>query len=245
MKTTRRGHGFTIVELLIIIAVIAILAAISIFAFSGWRKSTAQRIVLSDMEQAVAALEANRNFKNSFPPNLAGTNFAASQESALTLFTNAPSVGVYQNLTSDQNAQLFVNACNANISDTPTNTACKLQGRGGGAKVHVKGTITANTIWNSPVAESDVQLSCGASCDAATAKIISQFKAQGGTFPVYVGVNTPLPDPTLVPNGVADKYCLEGRATDFSDVTFHTRSGSANDIVPGECPSDPDLHYFQ
>lgn len=203
----------------------------------------ADNIVKSDITSGISSLHSFQNFKNSFPPNLAGTDFAASRNVALVLYTDAPSIGVYQNLTAHQNAQLLLNVCNANLNET-YNTICVFGGGGGGgARIHVKGTKTSNTHWRSPIKESDVTLP--ASDPSIAQGIIDQFKAQGGYFPVVVGSNenTPLPEPTKTPNGPATRYCLEGRSAEY-DIVYHSFSKNT-DILPGPCPEDPDLHYYQ
>lgn len=239
--------GFTVVELLVIITVIAVLAGVSIVAFGSWQRSQANSAVKSDLQQAVSGLQTYKNFKNNYPPNLAGTGFAASQKVAMKLSTNAPSVGVYENLTNDQNAQLFLNACNANLFTTPNNTACSFQGNGNGAKIHVKGTNGSNTIWNSPLAQSGVTLNCGAqqsACNQAISDMVSQFVAQGGRFPIVVpGGNVPLPEPSRVPNGPANRYCLEARSNDFPEIVYYVLS-DAKVITAGACPNDPSLNYY-
>lgn len=240
--------GFTIVETLIIVATLSIVVTIGIMGYGSWQRSVSGKAVRSDIQQAVSGLENYKNFKGSYPPNLAGTGFAASSYVAVTISTNAPSNGVYSNLTPDQNAQLFLNACNANMFSTPNNTSCTFQGDKTATKVHVKGTDGTNAIWNSPIAQSDLTLSCGstqAQCDTALSNIISQFTAQGGTFPVIVpGNNVALPEPVLVPNGPANRYCIEGRSSDYSDVIYHVLSDDKL-IVAGICPNDPTLHYYQ
>lgn len=242
---SRHYHrGFTIIELITVIAIIGTLATIVLMGYFEWQRSIARNIVQSDVQHAVSGLESYQNFKNSYPPNLAGTNFAASTGVALMLITNAPSVGVYENLSPDENAQLFLNACNANIFGTPNNTTCQAQGSGG-AKIHVKGTASSNTIWPSPVQESQVTLPCGAACNQITQDIIAQFKAQGGVFPILISKSsTPLPEPTLQPNGNANKYCLEGRSANYASIVYHTTSNAPSDINIGPCANDPDLHYY-
>lgn len=243
--TRRHSLGFTLVELIVVIAVIGILATVTSASYINWRRSTAASAVQSDMKQAIAGLESYRNFKKDYPPNLAGTDFSASEGVALKLSTNAPYIGTYTNLTPDQNAQLFLNSCNASIFATPNNTACQAQGTGGGAKIHVKGTSGANTIWPSPIQEANVQLSCGAACTQAVQTMISQFKAQGGTFPIVVSKSsTPLPEPNNTPNGSADRYCLEGRSADYPDVSYHAGSDTSTGLTSGPCPNDPTLQYF-
>jgi Tfp pilus assembly protein PilE len=242
--------GFTLSEILVIVVILGILAGLSIISYGTWQQRTASNVVKSDIQQAVGGLKAHQNFKNGYPPNMAGTGFAASAGVALTLLTNAPSVGVYENLTGSENAQLFLNSCNANVFATPNNTACQFQGSGGGgggAKIHVKGTVSSNAIWNSPIQQSDLTLSCGAeqtACDEALATMISEFIAQGGTFPITVpGSNVPLPAPTQVPNGMADRYCLEGRSANYPTIAYHFLSES-DSIAVGSCPVDPTLRYY-
>jgi type II secretory pathway pseudopilin PulG len=241
--------GFTISEILVIVIVLGVILGISVVSYGTWQQRTASSVVQSDIQQAVGGLKTHRNFKNGYPPNLAGTGFAASPGVALTLLTNAPSVGVYENLTGPENAQLFLNACNANVFSTPNNTACQFQGSSGGngAKIHVKGTVSSNAIWDSPIEQSDLTLSCGAeqaACDSALADMISQFIAQGGTFPVTApGSNVPLPAPTQVPNGMADRYCLEGRSANYPAIAYHFLS-QADGIAIGSCPADATLQYY-
>lgn len=89
-----------------------------------------------------------------------------------------------------------------------------------------------------------VQLTCGAACDTATANIVSQFLAQGGTFPVIVtGATAALPEPTQSPNGPATRFCLEGRSGAYLDIIYHT-TNTASDVIAGKCPADPELKYF-
>ena len=52
----RKAHGFTIVELLIVIIVIAILATISIVAYNGIQKSAAETALKSDLRNAATQL---------------------------------------------------------------------------------------------------------------------------------------------------------------------------------------------
>lgn len=246
----KRRLGFTAVELIAIITIIGILATIVIISYGNWQHSVADKSVKSDVSQATSSLASYNNFKNSYPPNLAGTGFASSPSVGIILYTNTPSIGVYSSLTDDQNAQLFLNVCNANLDGT-TNTACTFAGNNNGAKIHVKGTASSNVIWSSPICKtagagcgSVVQLTCGPACDTATAAIINQFLQQGGKFPVIVqGNTTPLPEPTMQPNGQASRYCLEGRSSDFTDISYYTTDTNKTPSS-GHCPNDSELHYF-
>lgn len=70
----KKAHGFTIVELLIVIVVIAILAAISYVGYTSMstRARDAQR--LSDAQQILRAIEAYRTLHGSLPPTVATTS---------------------------------------------------------------------------------------------------------------------------------------------------------------------------
>ncbi len=243
----RRLQGFTIAEILMIITILSILIGAAVYGLGSWQRSQATTSVQSDIRLAISGLKTFRNFKGNFPPNLAGTGFASSQSVAVTLRTNAPSVGVYEGLNQSQNAQLFLNSCNANVFTTPNNTACSFEGNGVGAKIHVKGTSGSNAIWDDPINQSDLVLTCGsqqAACDQALNDLISQFTAQGGEFPILVpGNNVPLPEPTLIPNGPASRYCIEGRASQYPDIVYYSLSETST-VTAGECPVDPSLQYF-
>lgn len=240
----KRWNGFTIIELLVVIIILSVLANIVIVGYGSWQQRIASTSVKSDILQASAGLKSYRNFKNTYPPNLAGTGFASSNNVGLILYTDAPSIGVYQSLTPNQNAQLFLNSCNANLQNTYS-TSCSFAGNKNGAKIHVKGTNSTNAIWNMPIQQSDVVLDCGTNCLNATNTMIQQFTAQGGTFPINSNGNTSqLPEPTQVPNGPATKYCIEGRSASYPEIVFYSRS-DAPKIQSGTCPSDPDLHYYQ
>ena len=97
--------GFTIVELLIVIVVIAILAAISIIAYTGIQGRAKDTQRLQDMSTIVRALEVYKTVNGNYPyavPTAGGggfevstngttaTNFLSALKSASTGLSNVP-----------------------------------------------------------------------------------------------------------------------------------------------------------
>jgi len=66
--------GFTIVELLIVIVVIAILAAISVVAYNGLQQRSTNSQIVSEANQAVKLLKAYYAINNTYPAITNGAN---------------------------------------------------------------------------------------------------------------------------------------------------------------------------
>lgn len=242
MKQSR--VGFTIVEIIVVVLVVATLVAIVAVGYGAWRHNSATSSVQNDLQHATTALKSYQNFKNDYPPNLAGVNFASSVNVALKLYTNAQQVRVYTSLTPSENAQLFLNSCNALMplesGGVTYNTSCTFAGN----NVHVQGTNASNIVWQGPtINESDVILTCGSVCDAAMQSLRATFEQQGGGFPISVPKNNvTLPAYTTYSDGPATRFCLEAVSGMYDDIIYHTSSEQAT-MVTGPCPEDPELHY--
>lgn len=72
LKTrTARQSAFTIVELIVVVGVIAILAAVTIFGYGAWRDDIAETQVKNDLAAAATAMESARNFgEGGYPADL-------------------------------------------------------------------------------------------------------------------------------------------------------------------------------
>ena len=74
MKPWAKQTGFTIVELLIVIVVVAVLAAITIVAFNGIQRRTAETAIKSDLRNAASVLANDNVIAGSFPSSLVNAN---------------------------------------------------------------------------------------------------------------------------------------------------------------------------
>ena len=240
----RSNTGFTLVELAIVIAVIAILATLTIVIYSGIRHRADDSRVLLTTAQSTDVLEVYYVKQRDYPPNFAGTGYAAPETVTLTLYTNAPQQRIHANLSPDQNAQLLLNTCNANMpveqGGTTYNTGCMFSGN----NFHVKGQSGSNVVLNGPeVTEAEFQLSCGASCNQVRQAIVAEFTGQGGVFPIQVPKGkVAIPTPSTQSYGKATNFCLEARSVVYDDIIYHTTHAST-DAVSGRCPEDASLHY--
>ena len=64
---TRSFRGFTVVELIVVIVIIAGLATITIFAIGSWRTRTAKTEVTHALSSAATALKNHKTFNNGYP----------------------------------------------------------------------------------------------------------------------------------------------------------------------------------
>ena len=69
----RRLKGFTIVELIVVVSIVAILATISIVGYGSWRTSAISAQIKSDLNAIAAAMEDSRTFNNGYPTTLPDT----------------------------------------------------------------------------------------------------------------------------------------------------------------------------
>ena len=79
----KNNTGFTLVEILVIISVIAILVTLTLVVAGNWRTSTAQTEVKSDLKSAAGAMENYRNFNNGYLTSIP-SSFTASKNVTVT-----------------------------------------------------------------------------------------------------------------------------------------------------------------
>ena len=80
----RRQSGFTIVELVVVIAVIGILAGITIVGYGNWRQRATENTLKNDLNGASSAMDSSRNFGSDYPATIPST-FSPSDNVSMTV----------------------------------------------------------------------------------------------------------------------------------------------------------------
>lgn len=83
--TKLRVKGFTVVELLVVVAVIVTLTAILIFSFGGWRQRTADTEVKTALNSLASSLKNERNFSNAYPTTAQGVPATYKPSAGVTI----------------------------------------------------------------------------------------------------------------------------------------------------------------
>lgn len=103
------SRAFTIVEMMVVVAVLGILVSISTFGYRGWQQGIEQRQLKSDLIMASTALENSKNFGAGYPTSIP-TNFSASSGVNMTYVSgNAATYCIQAQSAKTPTVRYFIN----------------------------------------------------------------------------------------------------------------------------------------
>lgn len=119
----RQRTGFTVVELMLVIAVIGILSTIAIVSYGAWRERIATTEVKDSLTQLSSALKNERNFTNNYPAAIPST-YTAGKGVSVTYQVNAAMNNYCARGSSTARTKIVYYVSGANPS--PSTVACSL-----------------------------------------------------------------------------------------------------------------------
>lgn len=141
--------GFTIVELLIVIVVIAILAAITLVAFNGVQRRAAEASVRSDLNNASKLVESYKVINSAYPLSLTAVNDNRGYSASAGNSAQYSSTDGSTFCLTISRGDISFNIKNSSL--TPTEGACPGHGPAAAAQVVEYGSArnfpTANTTY--------------------------------------------------------------------------------------------------
>jgi prepilin-type N-terminal cleavage/methylation domain-containing protein len=254
----RRGQGFTIIELLIVIVVIGILAAIIIVAFNGIQRRAAITTLQSDLSNASKLMKVAAADTGSFPSSLPA---AVRASKSVTLSLKTQGTPVYSGLTPVQNGLLFYDTCRQLISEGLGQklddghhyiSACNVYNKN---QIHIDGWNgrDVNTPLTTASLDTYVSSYSGGEKPLFTTEatnfmnqLKTRFQASGGVFsiasfwdswatPVNGGVMKPsMPAPTSTSGAIdPSDFCINAVYANYPDLKWHITALAAP--IEGEC----------
>ena len=242
--------GFTIIELMVVVAVIGILAVISIVSYNNVQKTAADKAMKSDLEQVSSEMQRLQLQNAGVYPTTLPTTIKHSVNVTLTL-KHSGTINYYGAsgpLTAVQNGVLMSQIC----SDLITEGIGKGQNQGGVTKDYITGCGNWNhnsmqfTGWdtkkfNTPVTDTALldyadNFTTNDTYNKSQETVVKNFyhelvnrhTRQGGTYPITTfwdswanpGNGGTILQPLPTPQS-QPWYCVEATHSSYSDLKWH------------------------
>lgn len=249
-NNNKKEVGFTIVELLIVIVILGILAAIIIISFNGVQRRAAEATVNSDLRGSASVMGIENAESGRYPTILPDT---VKTSPGVTLTLQAAGGDVYSSLSPVENGLLFFNTCNNMVAEGIGQRSdgyhyiseCRVYNR---SQIHVNGWNgrDINTGVTAASLDSYVASYSGGEKPLFTTEAgsfmtqwINRFQAAGGTFPVTSfwdswatatngGVMKPtMPTPTSSGSSDPNAFCINATHSQYADLVWHVRQGAS------------------
>lgn len=127
LRPSRASNGFTIVELLVVIVIIAILAAITIIAFNGVQERARASSLSSSLQQATRKLALYSVDNGTYPATLADAGILNADSTSYQYSVTAGSPGTYCVTATTGSVSHWASS----TATTPTKGACSGHAQGG------------------------------------------------------------------------------------------------------------------
>lgn len=121
MYTHIKRHGFTIVEVLVMVTIIAMLATITIFGFGSWRARTATTEVKGALTNLATSLKSEMNFNSAYPASVPSTYRPSDGVTITYVMSSGGTVYCARGTSVAVNTVVWYIS---NTNPTPSQTAC-------------------------------------------------------------------------------------------------------------------------
>lgn len=255
-----KQSGFTIVELIIVIVIIGILAAISIIAYNGVQRNAADKAMKSDLEHASAEMQRLELADNGIFPTTLPDTIQSSPHVTLALKNSGTTTYYAGGLSPVQNGVLMAQICQ-DLVDEGVGKGINGGGKtvafitGCGNWVHNSMQITGwdSEVYTTPVTDTELlnysdNFTTSDSYNKAEESVIKNFYNQlvsrqvseGGSYPITsfwdswaTPTNGGVSIETLPAPQKRPTYCMEATHDSYSDLKWHITDGLK--LLTGGC----------
>lgn len=200
----RWASGFTVVELIVVIVVVALVATIGVYAYNSVRKTAVVRSAQSDLQRLATEMQRSYQSLKTYPTTIPTTVKASDSKVTLSMVRSGTQT-TYSGLNAVQNGILLSQTCNDLLAegvgrgvDQGGNTNNYISSCDNWVAASAQITGWETRVWNVPVTSQQfTDYAAAYTVSGAYHKqaqetavknfynqLNSRFLAQGGTYPI-------------------------------------------------------------